>query len=100
LEPRFRQLRDEVLRMIRSVATAPATVVDHMPTFTPTGNPRVFDMPYAYLQGSIAATIGVVWLVPGVDFLTSGTTFTLDAVLWASGPVGGSLVPRQGTRVA
>ena len=56
-------------------------------TFTATGSNLVWTMPKAYTQSSIIAFIGPTPLVPGSDFTTSGTTFTLNAA-WASSKFG------------
>lgn len=79
LEPRFRRLSEDLRRMVRSITTAPVQVVDEMPTFTPTGDPLVWTMPFAYVQNSIDGMIGPKRLIPGDDFTASGLSFALNA---------------------
>jgi len=49
---------------------------DYDPTFTPTGDPKVFTLPSAYEQETVHLVVDGITLEPGYDFTVVGTTLT------------------------
>lgn len=101
LEPRFRALRRYCDSVARTAVAIGLPTIDEAPAcaFTPTGDPLVWTMPFAYVQSSIDCDItGYGRLMPGEDFTTSGITFTLRPALGDNLAAGDALRVFRGRR--